>query len=402
MLNRLQSYGRYGATYCAIECTTQGETPQFFGVTAKKQKGEYTAIEEFQFTNIEDVSDFLSKNQHCHLIVNTNQILIKKTALRDNHADMITEAFPGLALQDFFIDLYITATQCFVAICRKEIVFELIKTFEMEKIDVLSTRLGFGSLQPLLPYFENTSIATYSHTLTTEENDIVAFTKENNYNTQYTLEDIEITSTHLLALSGLFLYGASGVSEGDLQVQNQTLSSSQQQRVFFRKGIYVAIGVLAAILMINTLLFTNYYSKYQNLKATTAASASQKENYKKIQEEVAKKERMVTNILQSGTSKSSFYINRLVAGQPATVQLVMIDYHPLERSVQVKKPILYTSHTLLVGGQSNDKIGFNNWIAALEQQDWITSVTLTQYAQSSSEKATFEISIQLEADATEN
>lgn len=402
MLDKLQSYGWYGSTYCAIECSTVEGATQFFGVTAKKQKGEYTAIEEFQFSEIETISDFVSKNQHCHLIVNTNQVLIKETVLRDNEADMIAEAFPGLAVQDFFIDVYTTATQCFVAICRKEIVQELVKGLQIEKIEVLTTRLGFGALQPLLPYFENKTIATSNYALTTQESAIVSFTKENNYGTQYTIEDIEISSSHLLALSGLFLYGASGKGESELQIHNDTLTSLQHQKIFFRKGVYVAIGVLAAILMINTLLFTNYYSKYQNLKAITAASTSQKENYKKVQEQVEKKERMVTNILQSGSSKSSFYINRLVVSQPATVQLLVIDYQPLERSVQAKKPIVYTSQALLVEGKSNDKIGFNNWIAALEQQDWITNVTLTQYAQSSNDHATFEIRIRLEADATKN
>lgn len=403
MLDVLKSYWYYGNTYCAIECVA-GETDiEYLGIRAKKDKQEFVKIEEFSFSSPAEIATFLSSNQHCQLIINTDQVLIKKTKLQERELDMISEAFPGISPQEFYINVYQSKTIGYVSVCRKEVINSILKEFENVKLEVLQVHLGFGSLSPLLSYFNNQELLTKRHVLTVKDSGVISFKENENLAETYTIEDTQIASTHLLALAILFQYGTiESDTKGALASENTSRTTLQKQKNFFRKGVYVAIGVLALILMVNTFLYTSYFSKHQSLKENSFSSEKLKDNYKAALDQVERKEKMVTNILTTGTSKSSYYVNRLAASQPSTIQFSSIIYQPLKRGIQPKKKISYATNTLIVKGVSTDKSDFNNWIALLEAQDWITILTVQGYAQANSKNATFELLINLTADATEN
>ena len=403
MLENLKSYLQYGTTYAAIECISDEESYSYFGVTAKKKNSEFEEINQYTSSSVTDIAKRFSNNQHCQLIVNTDQVLIKETQLQDSNSVMIAEAFPGLSQQDFYINLYKTSVNCFIALCRKEAITPILKEFEKNKLEVVGIQLGFGTIEKLLPFFTVENLYTNKHSLHLLANEVADYDINFTKTDSYSIADLSIPSSQIMALSGLFTYvNETNCVVGELESTNKFLTSQQAEKTFFRKGKIIGIGILAIMLIVNTFLFTRYYSKYQNLQTSTYNADGLKDTFIKTTERVEQKEKMVASIGKGGNSKSSFYINRLVNNQPSSIQLSSIIYHPLLKSIQPKKEIALDTNKMIVEGTSMDKIAFNLWLESLENTHWITDITVFEYSQVNSNKADFGITINLKNNDPKN
>lgn len=398
MLSKLQSYWNYGTTFCSIEIATLKGERCIFSVSSKKKNGEFKEFQFSEASSLNELSKFFSKDQHAFLTINTDKVLIKETPLTENNQKMLAQAFPGLSLTEFYYQILKTESKCFVSVCRKDYVDEILKEAERQNFNILGINLGFTLLSKLIPFLDEKEILAGKYLFYLENQAIVSFKENLGEINLYKIEDNEVSSNHLIVLSGLFNYisndddDTSNLTEGNVALKKLHIGKN-----FFKKGFKVGIGILLLTLLINFFLFESYYKENQQLNEEVRLLESQNEAFMAKVVSIESKERMVASILNNGGSKSSFYLNRVVESKPPSILFVQFQFQPLTKSIRPDKKIEYTHNTVLISGESSNKEIFSQWIEFLEQLEWIDKVIVVQYGWSKEDASNFKIELQLKS-----
>lgn len=397
MLSKLKSYWNYGNTFCGIELTTFEGKEKLYGVIAKKKQGEFTDLEYLQFPSLLEVSKNLPDHQHCFLVINSDKVLIKTVSFQESGPKTVSNAFPGLSLVDFYFEILKTPYGSIVAVCRKDYVQNVIKELEQQKIHVLGFHLGITSLQVLAPLFKEEKVIVPRFHIGIEENsirDIVP--REDHSGAIYELDDIKVTSEYLLSLGLLFSYmGTSFDQSNNFTEESKYLLNQHQEKNFFKKGMLVGVGILLVSLFVNTFFFNSYFKKEQQLNEELMFMESQQKGMESKLEVVSKKEQLVDHILNSGSSKSSFYLNSIIALKPSSIGFTDIQYQPLNRSIRPDKQIEYSQNSIIVSGKSKDKDEFSQWITEMGKQKWVEKISVLHYGNAGKDTSTFSITINI-------
>lgn len=402
MLASLGSYWLYGTTFCGVEITTDGDKDAVYAVTANKKKGEFKNLEYHEADSVDGISKHLSNHQHTFLIVNTSHVLIKEVMYSGNDQKALSLAFPGLSLSEFYYEVLPVKSKCSVAVCRKDYVDALLKEFSNHKINVIGFQLGVSTLPRLIPFLKEDTLHLSRHCIAVEDNTIAGISEaKETSNKTYKVDAIEVTSSHLLSVSALFNYISEVGSFSNFSSENRNAKALYGQKNFFRRGVTLAVGFLLISLLGNALLFNSYYKKQQGLQQEVTLLKSQKEAFTKKLEAIESKEQIIDNILNSGSSKSSYFINRIASGKPGSVRFSEIQFQPLKRSIRPDKKIEPAHDEIIVRGESLDNSDFSNWIESLESQPWAHHITVAEYGSSGTSTASFSITILIDEDDTE-
>lgn len=402
MLSNLSSYWQFGTTYCSVEVTNSDKGENFFLVGAKKKKDEFIDFTYVESTLINELSNKLSKHQHLYLIINTDKVLIREIPNSGSKNNLLSNAFPGLNYSEFYYSILTTDKKSFVSVCRKDYVHSLIDTFNREKIDVIGFEIGFVSLTNIISSLDEKSIETNKFRFNVDNEQIQNFDEITQASTAlYRIDTIEVSSKFLLALSGLMNYASGPLQhQSNYTDKNKSLEQNQSQKNFFRKGVVIALGVLLSSLLINAIYFSNYFKKQQALEEESLMIRNQQNLVLLKKEEIESKERLVENILNNENSKSSFYINRILSNKPSTIIFNEIEYQPLEKAIRVDKKIEYSSNEMIIKGLSSSKPDFTIWLETLENEIWLESTLVRNYAYSSQNNSTFELRLILNQDVS--
>lgn len=402
MVRALTSYWHYGTCFCSIEMTTLNGQDQFFGITSEKKKEEYTQPEYFKGNTVATIAEPLKKSQHFRLIINTDKVLIKEVNTGMTLDKAVSVAFPSVTSKSFYFELLDTGSHAYVAISKKDYVDGILESFRQEKLHVVGFRLGFGSLQNLVPILKTERVATAKRYFQLENSQLSLDEASNEVEATFEIGGFQVEKQFVLPLAGILNYDIATASDQlNYNDFNQELKSQYSETNFFRKGLILGVAVLLLLLVTNFFFFSNYYKKHELLKAEVMMLETKAEAYSANFEKVKLKEHRVENIFSGGNSESSLYLNRLVNSKPASVLFTQLQYQPLLKRIKNDKKISYTEDQIIVGGESGDKALFSSWIENLERFDWISEVTILNYGLEGSKTDNFQISIQL-ADATEN
>ena len=394
MISALKSYWNYGTTISSVEMTSVDGVERLFGFTAKKRKGEFEDLDFIACDSFSDLCEKLGKNRHIYLMINTDKVLIKALPYNSNVQNIVSQAFPGLSSSEFYYDVHHAGDQSYISICRKDDVQNILTEAEKEGLSVIGFQLGFSSVIKILPNLDDGRVVSSRHQFEISNSEMMSFSSIEDSWESYQIDDVKLGSEYLIALSGLFNYTH---ENKDLLTnsseKNQVLKKAYLEKNFFRKGLFIGIGILLLGLIINLLFFTSYLKEYDQLNSEVELVSRQKESLTSKTSEVEGKERIVKNILNSGNSKSSFYINRIVDSRPTSIVFSEILYQPLKKSIRPDKKIDYIKNELLVSGASTGKEAFSEWIEQLEERSWIESITVINYASSSNKVDDFSIKL---------
>lgn len=399
MFSQLQSYWLYGGTYCSIEVSSKEGQDVFYRTTAKQKKGEFTSIKFYQTKTLISVTEQLSKGQHTYLIVNSDKVLIKEVPTDENVQTMVANAFPSLSLQDFYFEVIELQNTSMISVCRKDYVESLLSEFKKMDIIVLGFQLGFQPLIHIIPFLKDKTVNAGNYHLSLRSGQIVSYSKGIQQETYYEIGDEQVSSNYLLSLGGLFNYTSKSISRpSNINAYNQELLKYYSQRNFFKKASRIGVVLILLLLLINFLIFNFYYSKYSKLSAVVEMRENQEAINEVKLKDIQRKEQLIENIFNSGSSKSSYYINRIVLSKPETILFDQFIYQPIDRTIRPDKPILYESNIIVINGQSNEKNNFSTWIQKLEKFDWIHTVTVINYSNENKSTDKFEIQIEINND----
>ncbi|MBZ9731348.1 hypothetical protein LB467_16790 [Salegentibacter sp. JZCK2] len=406
MSSRFTTYWNYGSTYCGLEYSsnTDGSTV-IRGITALKRMGEFDITNTFEAKEFSEFAENISKYQHAFLCITSNQVLLKSIPNKGPVAKIVSSAFPNIDLDDFYFEILNTPVGSIIALCRKDHVNKIIATLELQGVKIIGFSLGFFSVQHLLRAIGEREFIASSYCISADDKSVLSYekTEKMSDDTVYQISDTKVSSKFLLTLAGLFNYSGNSVHNiSNTDSRNNELRKEHSQKVFFRKAMATAVSALLLLLLINFLLFSNYYNRFQELTFQYQTELSEKESYNQKLAEILQKEEVVKNILNNSNSRSTFYLNRLTADKPASVSFIEFIYQPFQKPVKENQPISLELGTIRIGGESTNENEFSNWTRDLEKIPWIAETKISGFGYSSTGNSDFVLILKLKPHETKD
>ena len=310
---------------------------------------------------------------------------------------MIYKAFPNINLDDFYYEAISEGSRHFISICRKSYIDTLITDYSKLNLHIIDIGLGNNLISTLKPFLNETDIQTSNATITFESGTIKNIEKTSTKHTVYDINGQHVSNQNMLSFAGglnLILNRKPRFSN----IDKKNLIDTYKQSRFFTQFLRFAGLFILMVLLINFLFFNHYFNQVNELRQVSKINQTTKDQIVNLNASVSKQQKMVDDLLNSSTSKSSYYANAVMQSLSNTVILSEFNFQPLKKRVKADKPIeLQTSRIEIAGSTSNSDI-FSEWIGQLENNNWIESVEIQDYGSEDSRSSNFKILLQLKDD----
>jgi len=401
MKDQITTYLKFGNRFYGVEHTQINGEERIYGVSLKKKKKELELDTEFELKTLNELKAHIPKGKPISLAINTNAVLTKRVQSKANIVEKVVyQAFPNIKIKDFYFEVATQGDYQLVAICRRSYINDLLKRYASEGVMVIDVTLGNLGATVLSPFIDEAVIRSSNARITLSQNTITEMTLEDHQEvSEYTVNGLTVKNTALLSFaSALNLFTKSRVTQSGFVEKKQELHTTYNQKRFASQFLKIGLSTLFLILLINFLFFNHYYNEVNTLRETAQVLEASKAKMISLNEKVQRTEKMVTDILKSSSSKSSFYANVIVNDLPESILLEEFNYQPLLKKIKEGKPIENEDDLILISGQTKAKVLFSNWVAQLEALPWIDAVNILSFEDRNTTTSKFAIRLQIKDD----
>lgn len=398
MIRRLETFLKYGNIFCGIEhCSQNGQTI-IYTTILKKHKGELQIKSQFNETSIEKLSTKISKHQHASIIINDENVLTKSLdSNKHEPLNLVYEAFPNINIDEFYYEIVSQDSIHFISICRKQRVTELISEYANFNINITRISLGDLAIESLSNFFNVDYIYTSNSKISFYNQTIVTIEKTKNDSEEfYDINGIQSNNYYILSISGALNSVLNHFKpQHNLQPLIQSLHKNYIESRFFKEFLKFSGIFVLSILLINFFVFNHYFERVNLLKEETQIHQTTKQNIQALKEDVDRLQKKADDMLKISSSRSSFYINKIVQKSPDFILLTELNYHPLEKRIKASQPIEINENTILISGESSNNESFSSWINELESLEWIQKIEILNFSNVSASQSEFSLKIYL-------
>ena len=366
----------YGKKYAAVE---HAEKNTFHFLQLFKKKNEFVISKKKQANNFDAIIEELKGQQHFFLVLNDEQVLIKKIPNSfSEEIKNVRTAFPTITLSDFYYDVFTNNQKnSFVAIARKEYVHRVISNYKKGGIAVIDFSLGNNVIRNLETIVGNESIYSSNAINSFDTNALIEIKTAPITKETYKINDLEVSNNDVLALGGIIAY----YTKNSSSEIHENLKENYIQKRFFDVGLKVGLGFLMLLLLTNVLFFIAYSGKVNTLIGELQLKETYKNQLNELQSEVTQKKRLVKSVNAASNSNLSRYIDELGISVPPKILLTQLNFQPNIGTVKADKPLVFESNKIIIKGASKEDEAFSKWIATLERKSWIASIAIHEFGQ---------------------
>ncbi|PWK17108.1 hypothetical protein [Xanthomarina spongicola] len=397
MLEKLKQYLLFGNTFYGVEHTIIENKETIIVVSLKKKKNDLDIVLKKTTDSIESVSSYIPKKSGVTIVINNDKVLSKKVPFsKDEDSKLIQNAFPNINLNEFYFDVLCQKNACFIAICRKQYVDTLIEDYRNKNLFVLNVSFGNHVFSNISEFLDSEEVFTSNALIEKNRLGIENINKQSNTITQeYDINGLNVSNMFLLSFAAILeLVLSKKVNEqSNFDSKYAALTNDYQQQRFFSQFLKVGLLFVLTILFINFFIFNHYFNKVSDLRQTSQVNETSRQQLIAIKEDVDKKEKFITDILKSESSRSSFYANAIMISLPQSINISEFNFQPLTKRVKAEKPIEYELNTILLKGISSVTSDISNWVTELERLNWVEKVIITEYSESNMSLTEFSLLI---------
>lgn len=406
MLASLLTYLKEGSTYYGLEILENQEKKVFFHLIEVVRKREELFIQKEEVIfDLNELVSLVKKGAPLFLVLNTSKVLTKiteKTASDNSKTEaMVHSAFPNLDFDNFYYQLKSNYNGHVISICKREYLIQYLQQLSDLKLNVISISLGISSIDAIAGYLEVNEVSTTNIILSIKNKSIYGFSSQpsvqEGQKKTYDVNGISVSSDSILAFSSVlsYLQNAEGTSSNLIDLIKQKAEDFQNIR-FFNLLLRGALIVIPVVLLINFLLFNNYFQKVGSLQESLTQTSAQQAQLKDLKNQVESKKDKVEAVLSAASSKTSYYLDQIAMNVPNSLLLTEIQYQPLVKPMRALKAVEIAKNEIRVSGVASNSEQFYDWIEALEKLSWVANVETTDYDYLNSTTSNFSIKIEID------
>ena len=362
----------YSNKFCAVEHTTDINGSEYFNCLLLRKKGNELFIEnEESFLSNQELIEFLKtkKQQHIVLTINNQQVLSKKIK-EEGTQNVIQNAYPNLKLKEFYYQSERTNHYVFVALARKSYVDGVLEFYLHKGISVLDFSLGNLSILGILNLFKDSKIHTSNAEVRVDSEKVVDIEpKYFDKKEEYKINGLLLGCSSVLSLGTIINFHLkSNFHQGEERV------STYKNRIIFKKGYKVILGVCFSTLLINFLVFNMYYKEVEQLNNHIDLYNNTREELNLLRSTVSEKENVLNQIKNYASSNLSRYVDEIVAVLPSPILLSELNYQPFSSSIKEGKEIKNELSLIKISGSFKNNSDLSGWIDELEKLSWVKAI----------------------------
>lgn len=401
MLGNIKTYLEYGSHFCGVEHGTQNGQETIYTTILKKTKNNIAFDKTFKEIALTKIISKLYKKKAVFLIVNNDNVLTKHIENSQSESlKLAYHAFPNINLDDFFYEVISQGNRHWVSICRKEYIEKLVLDYKAHEIYIINISLGNTIATSISCFLNDASIVTSNACISMDSDAVTSIEKKNIEDTiLYDVNGLQTSNYQLLSLAAaLDIILESFHPATNFGVLKQSLKNDYKQSRFY--AVFMKFGLVFILtgLLINFFVFNHYFETVNSLQQTSQLNQTTKQKLLELSESVNKSQKMVDDMLENSSSKSSFYVNIIIQGLPNSILLTELNYQPLLKRIKIGQSIETEINTLLISGESNHSSSFSKWISDLEAVDWIQKVEILNYEDASTLVSNFSLKLIIEHD----
>ncbi len=369
-----------------IELTDEGMSTAYL-VQLKQQKNKIQIAEKHTIVfKPEKLKEVLSDKAPIVIALTGKGILHKRLKYSEGDDDkyLLNQLLTGADIHEFYLQKTISENQwCFVSAVRKQLIEKICTAFQEHEKQIIGFVFGSFSALNLLPFLpDNTDlIQAGKYELHITNGQLTDHVKATDVSVEpVTISEEKIEGEYLLPFAaGLSVYvgSPSEVNMDFLTVHEEEL----YHKNIFNLLLKGSLAALFLVLMVNFLLFNQFYKENGNLKSALSGSKENLDKLKSLQEDVSQKEMFLKRAGWLEASKTSFYADRIAATLPKELHLKELYVYPAdkEKNRLEQNQVAFLHEQIVIKGVTNKNTVINNWIDELKQQQWLRSVKIVNY-----------------------
>ncbi|MEQ9064064.1 MAG: hypothetical protein RIE58_07795 [Vicingaceae bacterium] len=328
-----------------------------------------------------DLSELIVDLDHelpVFITINGKGILHKFSGLQADKKTLISELIPQSNADDFYLQAYrVNEELMSVHLARKTSIDNLIDTLRSSGIKLLGVYFGLEIISGLKSIFlkEGSGVFHFStYEISFQNNEIQGVERKGSSQNEECVEvdGKDLGASHMLSLSAAIQHFAQDPGVVLQAVDLERIKLKHRESTFLIKSAVLFTTACFAILLINTLLFTNYNKKVRHLSMQSDLDQERVKTMQTLETEInLKKEFLRSNQLAS--KSLSFMADRIAALVPSGIMLEQMVLSP-EQTSSDADVIGFNSSVIQIRGALTKDVEINEFVNALRLLDWVKNV----------------------------
>ncbi|MGE0637859.1 MAG: hypothetical protein AB7G44_08380 [Bacteroidia bacterium] len=349
-------------------------------------------------TDIQKVIEALDINSPVVIVVNGKGIMHRKLQANNRQgASSISAVLPNAKEDDFYIQKF---SDDFVSIIRKSVLDKIVGVFLAAKIWVCEVSVGPFSLQTLNSFISVNEGAMYAgdfKVLFVEGKISLIEAKEAIIDSTIHVGNEQLKQSELIPFAAAFGYILKDSNRPIIQIA----SIESTAKEFFYSKVFKATGwsvliTFFVLLLVNFVLFSVYTEKLNVAQASLTLGQQQIQEYTRLKNELSEKEKFLREAGLSGSSRTSFFADRIAMDLPHDILLEQLLINPSEKKIREGEQADFIQKVIVVKGSCDNSPVLNAWLKILKENDWVRDVEVLNYDHSGSgSKGVFELRIKV-------
>lgn len=357
----------------------------------KKKKDRLDIVESLMFSDLQSLLLKIDKSIPVIMLVDGKGILNKKIDLK---IEADTQWLKNLDYTSIHYTSYKTEETDFFSFCRRNIVLEYLEVFETAELRILDFYVGALTAVLMKDAIAKNSYYANLTQLHFAGDTLMDITKldKTDIQEQYKIGEKDISNYHISLYGAAinFYIAHSAISKSS--IEKISPDEILYKKAFEKLGVIMLAGFF--ILLLASYGFTQYLIK-SNATLTIENSYTNK-SYGLIKDLETKRTNKLQILKETGFSSGrfiSYYCCEIAKSVPQEISLSVLDVYPVKAQIKKTEKIAASYRTIVINGQTGNKLVFNTWIDYLRQQKWIRTLEIVSIKRDKKDITYFELKI---------
>ena len=359
----------------------------------KKVNNEIEVLLNESFQSWEALLDFLQAYKAIPIAIHLQGrgVLIKEVPKTEEITDkFLLDVFPNFTNEDYLFTYFKGASHCWLSLIRKELYRNILQEFNSRGFLVFQVFLGPFVSENILELMNGYSgvykFAGHEVTVDTDSGLWESYKYSPDARNKFLLkiQGTEMKENYIisyaLAFSLLLQPYLETYSVEDPDLEGELYE--YRQKLKFKVNSIAFLCILLFLLLINTLLFTHYNSKFEWMDSKSKEVTFSQEELDKLNKESTRNDSILLEMGWNSGIRKSWLINRLMASLEGKdgLQIQLVDVNPrLERKVATRQNEKANPYRIKISGSSLSLDRLEDWVRVLRNLPWVEQVEINRF-----------------------
>lgn len=373
-----------------VQARLQGDGAAVFAVARLRNtsKGVELIEGESQLAELDALKTVAKSGSAIALSIEGKGTVLRTVALEGTATPqaLLEAVLPNARATDFYLEAHPAGENRYlVAVARKQAVDALLAALKANGYLVVDVHLGpyvVAAARPICGSNNASGCVVGNHQFALEGDQISDYAGTSADAAQAVSIDGKSLPTEALPAfaAGLLLF-APALDTRIPDVERAASGHDElKQKQLFQVGGWAVLLILLGTLLGNFFAFDHYRQHFEALDQKVALHEGNLQSIRLLEADLGSKQTLMEQTGILNPSRTSFWADRIAETVPSAIQLTTLAVHPRQRRAGDDEGELHFENGIIrIGGVARHSTYMNDWIATLEQFEWIGEVTVLNY-----------------------